>query len=203
MCFFVVFGCFFKRLPQWYLECGAYLIYEGQAVVNHRISFIIPIIATTNIIIPPEFKFFLPPTESQAHFWSLKDQMMSNVSSNLPNLLQIKIPRSDPPWTWQNPGTSDGFSDPSDRKHSPPPKQRYTANHKRRSLAYFLNMFLFTVNDCFEGVLKVGPFLQTNICCCLPSVLRCSPILSSFIFGSPLRDSRFMISSHGSLTKCK
>lgn len=62
MCFFVVFGCFFKRLPQWYLECGACLIYEGQAVVNHRISFNIPIIATTNIIIPPEFNFFnLPP----------------------------------------------------------------------------------------------------------------------------------------------
>lgn len=39
MSFFVVFGCFYKRLPQWYLECGAYLIYEGQAVVNHRISF--------------------------------------------------------------------------------------------------------------------------------------------------------------------
>lgn len=49
------------------VECGAYLIYERQAVVNHRISFNIPIIATTDIIIPPEFNFFLPPSESQAH----------------------------------------------------------------------------------------------------------------------------------------
>lgn len=43
------------------VECGAYLIYERQAVVNHRISFNIPIIATTDIIIPPEFNFFYLP----------------------------------------------------------------------------------------------------------------------------------------------
>lgn len=49
------------------VECGAYLIYERQAVVNHRISFNIPIIATASIILPPEFNFFLPPSESQAH----------------------------------------------------------------------------------------------------------------------------------------